>query len=137
MPVAFLLPMISQQARALGNNGIADCYHAAFTRRHSAGSGKGKAPCAQTANRLTMDTGRMRLVRILDDNQVMLVSDGLQPLHIARVAIEMHRQYGFCTRRNSRLYQQRINSVSLWVDINKDRLRPYQQNHIGGGSTNK
>src|SRR5579863_5273912 len=100
MPVAFLLPMTSQQARALGNDGIAGRYHAAFTRRHIVGSAKGKAARTKTAYRLAMNAGRVRLARILENNQVMLVSDGLQPLHITRVAIEMHRQNGFGARRN-------------------------------------
>jgi hypothetical protein len=65
----------------------------------------------------------MRLARILDDGQAVIFGEADDWLHIARLAIEVHGQDGFCARVDRPLQMGRIQVVEIRVDINENWFR--------------
>lgn len=60
---------------------------------------------------------------IVDHLEVMLLSDGINGLHITRIAVAVHRHDGHGLIRDGLLDLLRIHAASILLNIHEDRLQ--------------
>ena len=70
---------------------------------------------------------------ILDDHQFMVFGDGLDRIHVAGMAREMHGNNGPCFRGDLFLDPVRIQIQGSRLDVDKNRFQPLSNHDVGSG----
>src|SRR4030081_2044336 len=92
MPIAFLLPMISQQTYSFCKLGIVGCDHSSLSCGDVLRRVKGETTSSKTAHWFSINCRRVCLTGILNKCQVIGGRQCSQSFHIARMPIQVYRQ---------------------------------------------
>ena len=69
----------------------------------------------------------MCLARILDNSQSVALSNGQDTVHVRGTATDVDGHNGLCSIRNRLFNPGGIHALGLWIDVNEDRDRTYNQ----------
>ena len=135
MHVAPLLPMDANLAHGrsqgvvVGEDRATVAVATERLAREEAGAADGREVAAFPA----LVVGTKALGSVLDHRQVVTCSDGVDFVHIRRLAVEADRHDGFGLRRDGGFDLACIDVAGIGLDIDEDRHGSEQDDDFGGG----
>ena len=75
---------------------------------------------AEGSDSLAFIHGAMGLGAVFHDLEIVLLCQCQDRIHVCRLSVEVHRDNGFCPRRELRRDLRRIDVISFRVDVHKD-----------------